>query len=338
MPVPNSRFHELLQDLEPSPTTTNRAKGAHTSIRNHLRTQAQFRARYVTSFLSGSYARDTSIRPQTLADGQERPDVDIIVVGAFNQYERPDLVLREVARALEDGGRGYDVERINKRSVRVETARAEMDIVPVYALPSGYMIADRETGSWTFTDPPEHSAWSTRQNALFGGRFKPLVKMFKWWRRSHPTGSQRPKGFVLEALVAEHAPRNVTHFGEAFAQMLASIFDAHGHLASLNYKPPIADPAVPQNDILAKVTVPQWTEFIDKVRVYADLARRAQDTADMEEATRLWQRVFGRRFRATANPARGATVGGFAAAAAPSASYSFPDVPATPPSKPRGFA
>ena len=338
MPVPNARFQDLLHDIEPSPTTTTRAKGAHTSIRDHLRAQVQFRARYVTSFLSGSYARDTSIRPQTLADGQERPDVDIIVVGAFHQYERPDLVLREVARALEDGGRGYEVARINKRSVRVETPRAEMDIVPVYALPSGYMIADRDTGSWTFTDPPVHSAWSTRQNELFAGRFKPLVKMFKWWRRSHPTGSRRPKGFVLEALAAEHAPRNVTHLGEAFAQMLANIFAAHGYRASLNYKPSISDPAVPLNDILAKVTVPQWKEFVDKVRVYADLARRAQDTTDMVEATRLWRRVFGNRFRATANPARGATLGGLAAASVPSVAYSFPNVPATPPSKPRGFA
>ena len=124
MPVPNSRFQELLQDIEPSPTTTNRAKGAHASIRNHLRTQAQFRARYVTSFLSGSYARDTSIRPQTLADGQERPDVDIIVVGDFNQYERPDLVLREVARALEDGGRGHPEFSVRPSGTDVSTMQS----------------------------------------------------------------------------------------------------------------------------------------------------------------------------------------------------------------------
>lgn len=78
--VPSARFTELLADIEPSPTTMSRASGGHNGVRDHLRIQARFKDRYVTSFLPGSYARDTSIRPHTSEDGQERLDVDIIVV------------------------------------------------------------------------------------------------------------------------------------------------------------------------------------------------------------------------------------------------------------------
>ena len=56
----------------------------------------------------------------------------------------------------------------------------------------------------------------------------------------------------------------------------------------------------------------------------------------MEEATRLWRKVFGDRFKTTANPAKAANYSITAAAVAP-AGYTFPDAMAAP-TKPRGFA
>ena len=338
MPVPNARFHELLKDIEPSATTTAQASSAHTRIRDHLRKQESFKDRYVRSFLAGSYARDTAIRPQTSPDGTERPDVDIIVVTNFTTYDKPDDVLAQVRSALEDDGKGYEVERVNQRSVRVETWQAEMDIVPVCEAPGGYMIPDRETGAWKFTNPPVHTEWSAEQNQTFEGRFKPLVKMLKWWRRTNPTTSRKPKGFVLEMLLAMHGPTKEMHFGEAFTKTLENIHSEYGGLASIGHKPFIVDPAIPSSDILANVSISQWKDFVEKVRVYAATARKAQDTDDMEEATRQWRRVFGKRFKATASPAKAAAYGGLAAAVVPAGGYAFPSVPASPPSKPRGFA
>jgi hypothetical protein len=143
---------------------------------------------------------------------------------------------------------------------------------------------------------------------------------------------------VLEVLVSLHAPATETHYGEAFAQLLANIYNAYGVLASIDRKPFIADPADQSNDILGKVTVAQWKDFIEKLRVYADIARQAQDAEDMEEATRQWRRVFGDRFKATANVAKAAAYGGFAAAAPVAAGYTFPNAMAAPANKPRGFA
>jgi hypothetical protein len=254
----------------------------------------------------------------------------------YSADDHPDDVLNDVCRALEDGDDGYEVERINKRSVRVETWQADMDVVPVIEAWNGYYIADRETGEWKFTNPPEHTRWSSTQNDRFGKRFKPLVKLLKWWRRVNPSG-KRPKGFVLEVLTAMHAPTDQTHYGEAFTRLLENIYSAYGFSASLDQKPIIPDPANPSNDILGKVTLAQWKDFIDKVRVYADIARRAQNADDVDEATRQWRRVFGDRFRATVAPAKAAEYGSFAAAAAPAAGYTFPNAMAAP-SKPRGFA
>jgi hypothetical protein len=323
----------LLADIEPSATTKSNASSAHGGLRAHLRSHEDFKARWKADFLAGSYSRDTAIRPRTTEDGQERPDVDIIVETSFSTSDAPDDVLEEVADALEDG---YEVERINKRSVRVAAWNAEMDVVPVIRSGDSYLIPCREDGRWKPTNPPAHNTWSTAQNTAFDGRFKKLVKMVKWWRRENPTG-KRPKGFVLEVLVSKHAPRDEAHLGEAFAKMLENIHAAYSLQASIGQKPFIADPAIAGSDILAKVTLPQWKDFIEKVRVHAGYARKAQTTDDMDEATWLWRKVFGDRFKGTVAPAKAATASTFASAVAPAAGYTFPNVNATP-TKPRGFA
>lgn len=222
--VPNARFTEILADIEPSPTTKGHASAAHNAVRNHLRAHPTFNGRWEGDFLAGSYARSTAIRPKKTEDGYERPDVDIIMVTNFSTSDDPDDVLEELADALEDG---FVVERINKRSVRVVTVNAEIDVVPVVESGLDYQLPDRDLGHWKRTNPPGHNDWSRDQNELFGCRFKPLVKLFKWWRRENKTG-KRPKGFVLEALVSKHAPLGECHYGEAFARMLESIYAEYG--------------------------------------------------------------------------------------------------------------
>jgi hypothetical protein len=143
--VPNARFAELLADIEPSPTTKLNASTAHTHVRDHLRRHSEFGTCWVRDFLAGSYSRDTAIRLGTTQDGRERPDVDIIVVTNYSTADSPDDFLAEVRTALEDA---YVVERTNKRSVRVATTNADMDVVPVIETSDGFLIPDRDTGQW----------------------------------------------------------------------------------------------------------------------------------------------------------------------------------------------
>ena len=61
----------------------------------------------------------------------------------------------------------------------METWQADMDIVRIIEAWNGYMIADRDSGMWKFTNPPVHTNWSSEQNQRFSGRLKPLLKLFK---------------------------------------------------------------------------------------------------------------------------------------------------------------
>lgn len=329
--VPNARFTEFLKDIEPSATSKSNSATAHDNLRYFLQTHDTFSYLWLDDFLAGSYARDTAIRAQSVAGEVDRADIDIIVETNYTEADRPEDVLNDLASVL---GEKYTVERVNKRSVRVVTSKAEIDVVPVIADGDAYKIADRDLDGWRKTNPKGHKTWSSDRNKDFDGRFKPMVKLVKWWRRENPT-HKRPKGFVLEVLVARHAPRNETHWGEAFAQTLENIYEAYKDDAERDIKPFIEDPSVKNNDILGKVTVPQWKAFIDKCRVYAGYARKAQETEDMEEATRLWRKVFGDRFPKTTSQA--SAVGVASSAAAASTGFTFPSQAAAP-AKPRGFA
>lgn len=176
---------------------------------------------------------------------------------------------------------------------------------------------------------------------MFNGRFKPLVKLLKWWRRENKSG-KRPKGFVLEVLVSKHAPTNQSHYGEAFAQLLENIYTSYKDMAALNQKPWIEDPSLPGSDIMSKVSITDWKNFIEKVRVHAGWAREAQDVdTGNERATELWRRLFGDRFKSGATTTtKAASLSSYAAApAAASASggFTFPNAAAAP-TTPRGFA
>lgn len=320
--IPNTRFTELLTDIEPSRTTKSDSSDAHTKIRRSLEHDQFFSEYWVSSFLAGSYARDTAIRPKRAGDEYERADVDIIVVTNFNEDDDPTWVLNLLAKSVRN--QGYVVERVNRRSIRVVTSKAEIDLVPVFKTWDAYKIADREIDGWTATNPPEHTNWSGARNTEFSDRFKPMVKLFKWWRRENRSGL-RPKGFVLEVLVAKHAPRGELHYGEGFAQMLESIVASYGDMADRDQKPWLEDPGMPGNNILSKVSITNWRSFISRVRSHATIARRAQNEDGLEEATRLWRKLFGPRFKMTVQSAGASSMSSFAAAPAGTKAYEFPD-------------
>ncbi|MFQ5792398.1 MAG: hypothetical protein ACE5JI_18165 [Acidobacteriota bacterium] len=70
--TPNSVFEGFLRDIEPSRTTKSNASSAHSALREFLPTHETFSNVLVDSFLSGSYRRDTAIRPRLRDGGLER--------------------------------------------------------------------------------------------------------------------------------------------------------------------------------------------------------------------------------------------------------------------------
>jgi len=328
-----TQFTNFLHDIEPSPTTKSNASTAHTKIRKFLREHETFKNYHVDTFLSGSYKRDTAIRPK-VKDGEEsRPDVDIIVVTNHALYDHPGAVLDLLFNALKEE---YSSIRRQARSIGINTSRADMDIVPIIA-PQGMegtlYIPDRKLEKWLETNPPHHTSWTTEVNQKSGGRFKPLVKLFKWWRRENPTVSKKPKGFVIECIVADCFNPKETQYADLFLGTLEGIVNSYKWNIILKTVPFINDPGVPGNSVTDGMSFAAFEGFYNKARAHAELGRRAQAEKDKDKALVMWRTIFGPRFPASGENNSNSLLSD---AISPGA-LSFPDKLVIP-RKPGGFA
>lgn len=327
------QFLDFLSEIEPSTSTKDVCAGAHNTLRAKLAGHETYRHIQVNTFLSGSYARNTALRPRTSNGTLRRPDVDIIVVSNYTQWDSPSEVIRTLRRTLKQ--LGYEEIESNRRSVCVKLGSVEMDVVPVIATADGgWLIADKSEERWLVTNPMGHNKWATAVNKKANGNFKPLVKLLKWWRRENLPHLRRPKGFILETMVADLMDYAENSYEELFVKLLERIVTEYEWLAMAGQVPYLEDPSVSGNNVFSRVKADEFKRFYDMAVSHAALMRRAQKEQDADKALALWQRVFGDRFRKPAARAGGllqtATAGGLG--------LTFPSHAVVPPNKPSGFA
>lgn len=344
----NRQFERFLTDIQPSATTVSQLSAAHQALRDYLRGHPKFKQFHLFTFLTGSYRRDTAIRPRMIDGELAQPDIDIIVVTNHTQQDKPGQVLGLIRQVLAEA---YELDDApHTRSVGIKTKTVDMDVVAIIA-PTGYwqkpyssgmnledllnyrlFIPDKKLASWQETNPPKQLKWSTEMNQNSNCMFKPLVKLVKWWRRESPTPSKRPKGFVIECMIAECMDLEKDNYEEAFLKVLEGIVNRYATSYLIGQVPWIADPGVPGNSVTRSLTPEQFTSFYKKIQAHAALGRQAQAETDPEKALQMWRNIFGDRF-----PSSNAATKSLLAPAFEPTSLTFPNKPIAP-RKPSGFA
>ena len=196
-------FQKFRSNLEP---TTSETKDA-ASRQKKIRSQVEASVSVADSFLTGSYARHTAVRPLK--------DVDIMVV--LGDDERPYLgkapsaIINRISEILEPHYLGRVTPQ--DRSVMVEFGVSivedtsdkvvAVDVVPAFRESSHYTIPDTRTGTWMATNPKIHQQLATSCNQNLSGHWVPMVKMIKK-ANSHAgelTGTKPVKpSFLLEVM------------------------------------------------------------------------------------------------------------------------------------------
>ncbi len=338
------QFRDFLKDIEPSETTKSNASSRHNELRDFLAADDEFKVHHIQTFLSGSYKRDTAIRPRISNGVIARPDIDIIVVTDYTLDDDPSDVIDAVFNAvqrLKNQKTSYTAIHRQARSINVETTTVHMDVVPIIA-PGGMeetlYIANRkyetESEKWLVTNPPGHTAWTTEVNKNSGNRFKPLVKLMKWWRRENSTISKRPKGFVIECIVAECFDADESDYAELFLGTLDEIVSKYQAYVAAGILPLIADPAVPGNYVTSGLAFDAFEGFYNKVMSHAGIGEKIRAETDPDEEVKLWRKIFGGRFPSAGGTARADSLLQEATLVSP---FTFPDRPVAP-KKPGDFA
>lgn len=319
----NSLFEEFLGNIEPDADTQADAISAHEPVRAWLASHPTFGAVHVDTFLAGSYRRRTSVTPIK--------DVDIVVVCAMSEYDphNPRKLLNKLKAALDDNQKYKTRTTPRRRSIQVELARIDMDIVPTVP-PNGVdrplLIPDRDVIRWFDTNPKGHITWTQTLNANTKvgdsdrGRFVPLVKMARWWKRERLRSRRHPKGHMMELMAGYFHDPKARDWADVFivwAERTTTALAVNRQIGSL---PSFPDPGLPGKEIKTGMEQEDFNRFYDELATTLPIAQRARDmaTTDLAASAKLWRQIFGDKFPLPDDGSRGAGGPTGGALAAPS--------------------
>ena len=287
-------FAKFLSDIEPSSSTVSEISSAQKSLRKYLSSHEEYSDCYQSSYLSGSYAKHTAIRP---AKDDGNRDVDIVVETNHSTGDSPADVLEELRSALADASK-YSTARAQTHSVGIQLSKLDIDVVPLAKEGESWYIVDVETGEWGRTNPKGHKEWSTEVNGEHDGKYKPVVKILKWWRREHcPEGSRWPKGITLEKMVADNFPEETGPYGDLVASVFRSMHDRYSDDLASGVVPFVDDPALPGNDLAAGYSIEDFREFDGELVSAIALLDESGSTNE------VWRKILGGRFPAGSSKA-----------------------------------
>lgn len=171
-----------------------------------------------------------------------------------------------------------------------------IDVVPVISDDYDdalYWIGDYETGDWVKTDPKGHKHWSTDVNKENEGMYKPLVKIFKWWRRVNcPTDVRYPKGITLEKIIADNIGDANKSTEELLIETIENIISNYKEdYVDYGLLPTINDPSEKvSNNLLCGYQFSDFSAFIDKLEEHSQLLN------DEGTGNDTWKKVLGTEF------------------------------------------
>src|SRR2546430_9504977 len=157
----SSYFEELRKAVEPDPQRKKEAQRADDPVREHLGTHWSFADRHVTTFLYGSYARQT-------AEGDIK-DVDLVEVTNYTIRHNPLTVLNALKDSLGSIFDAVDLDH-QRRSIRVDrplpnvpSSHLTLDAIPaIYQgrLGGPLWVPDREKKLWVLSHPKGHMKYT----------------------------------------------------------------------------------------------------------------------------------------------------------------------------------
>lgn len=288
-----SDFNIFLCNIEPSKTTVDYVSSIQNNLRSYLKDHEKYKDIHKDTFLSGSYAKHTSIRP---VSGDNKRDVDIIVVTNYDSSKNSKTVLEELKDILAEKDI-YKNATLQTHSVGLEMSGISVDVVPVITDENDenlYYIADLNSHDWTISDPKGHKSWSTEVNTSNNTEYKPLVKIFKWWRRENcPTSNKYPKGITLEKLIADNLGDSSLSTEDFFIGTMQNIISAYKEdYVDKGVNPVISDPSdkVEDNDLLFGYSLDDFVGFINKLEEHAELLNSEG------VSNNIWKKVLGTEF------------------------------------------
>lgn len=342
-------FAQAVRNVTVHGEKRDRAKAAHTEVRNLLEADAELSGWGIDSRLIGSYARQTARYPGK--------DVDVFLrFTDLSVRHSPEKIYSAVERVLVDayGVKGEDPGgRITcqARSLKIDFPDPEeyfsdisfaIDAVPAVPWQSHWAIPNRDRDKWNNdedrwikTDPVQFAddtnalataLWSPAVGTV--NAYRPIVRLLRQVRHVH-LGGQRPGGLFVE-IAAYYVWKERLVSGASWAQLLASTFEHIGARLIESAEGSLPDPVL---GTPLKPALDHW-QWTSAGQTFQRLAGEALEALDSERcrAAKLWRDILGTNDRGQILPLpEGCDAAGFPVG-------SITAVGALGSNQPRGFA
>lgn len=258
---------------------------------NDLREALREKLTLEDDFLTGSYIRNTLIKPT----GNEKFDVDVFIAFSNDEYGESDLgelhdMVVSALEAIKAENTELGITKINdsqRRSVGVEFGNNfQIDAVPAIQIEKDtlYKIFDKRTLKSIKSNPKLHGKLLSEANERTGGMLIPIVKLLKSWKRSK---CDYVKSFHLELLAV-----NLLGGGsiDSYAEGIAQFFSEA--ISKLD-KPYLMDPANNTYYIDAYLDDDGTrSRLLELITTENEVAEQALSADDESDATKLWMEIF----------------------------------------------
>lgn len=288
----NNDFERFIHNIEPSQTTKKYIASIQNNLREYLEKHEIYKEKLLDTFLTGSYAKHTCIRP-TKYDG--KTDVDIVVVTSYTEKDDSKDVLNELYGICNEK---YKKVTKQSRSIGIEMEGIEVDVVPLIKdnMSGMYKIGNKKNGTWKNTNPKGHIEWCSAVNKNNDKKFVRIVKIFKWWRKNNcPETVKYPKGITLEKMIAD----NLVECNNGYEKIIFDTMKNIENFLQMNIesetKPFISDPGIPYNNLSDSYEFNDFKSFYHKVKRHIKLL---EETNFSNES---WRCVLGNEFPKTDN-------------------------------------
>ena len=323
-------FSDFLSNIRLPDELRKELQDAHKELREFLKSDSITADLMVDSFLQGSYARSTCIKP---AAG-DKVDVDVIAVTNINhESTNPGDAFSQVMPFVE---KYYDDFQQQRRSIGISLAKVDVDLV-ITAAPSEEVMQEIRSanlsGAFTIDDLNVRRAPVYRADSLYDF-FRSDGAEKKWrtepllipdiednqWHKTHPLEqirwtrdkNQRCNGHYVNVvkaikwwkrinLPAVKHPKSypLEHFVglccpddiNSVAEGITYVFERI--VRSYPTKPFLPDHGVPEHDVFESLSEEEYQTFYHTVKKFAPIARTALDSNNVGESVKLWRRFFG---------------------------------------------
>jgi len=258
----------------------------HIELREKLETKLEFKGKdndETYSFLTGSYSRNTAIRPPK--------DVDFFIV--LNDKKYGDLKPSELLNLLEKTLKEILPDTTifqQTHSVTIEyDEEFSIDVIPAFETNSElYKIphVSENTDIWLESNPKIHGEKLTEANDTTNGLLVPLVKLLKAWKRDK---CSYVKSFHLELLAIEIINNSDI---ESYTEGINLFFDNASNYLENSC---IVDPANSDNlvdDYLVDDERENLKYLIKTEAVIAQNTVSLENDGKTDESIKEWDKIF----------------------------------------------